>query len=748
MHTCLFVIFLAPGFQIDERPEKWVVSPTKEMARSSEALTLFALGAMYAREERLLLAVSTLESAALLDPEAASIQRELVPIYLSLGRADDAKISCEKVLKQEPQDYQSRFQLARLREAQGDLKGAIEDLRLGLASPHLKGAPERRYLMQTALTSYLERTKDIAGAIASEREVVAIFTRYKDQFLDNAIFTDQRMIAAQAEAYEKLGALHQSLKQFSEAMEPYKKARDLYLELKEDKERFSAVRLNWYLSDIAYQRGEFAESLKLLDSYILYQPNEKAPYSRKVELLRKLNRSAEILPMLEKEIARQSHQTGLKLIYAHELARTPGREAEAEKILEALIEKTTTNEPIQELLEMYQEQGRFQALVDRFNQLVMQSTPPEDRYSPERANAQRLIPLFCSCLNHSRELSTQTITFLVKQMKDNPNYHVRTWYLFGYLALFQEDRNSSEILLKKSLELPVPPYQRNLRPTVISDLMTLYSSARDWKKVIAFAKEELKTETQLPQLVEFNLTWNLARAQDHEGLWDESLKTIEQMLTQSQANQRLAIQCMRCDVLSRANRPAEAIHELEELLQKPLTAQEIYRVRATYSRVLQDAGKIEEAEKQLRLWYEQNPNDPLVNNNLGYFLLEFKGSLDESERLIRKAIQEDARLIPQRQAAKLPTETSAYLDSLGWVLHKQGKHLEAKEYLLRALNLSKAEDVTGEEWEHLGDVHVALKELTEAREAFDKAIGAYQADVWSLQKHKADSAKKKKEQLK
>ena len=58
-------------------------------------------------------------------------------------------------------------------------------------------------------------------------------------------------------------------------------------------------------------------------------------------------------------------------------------------------------------------------------------------------------------------------------------------------------------------------------------------------------------------------------------------------------------------------------------------------------------------------------------------------NLAEAEKLIRKAIEEDRKL---RKKLKLGTtsDNASYLDSLGWVLFKQGKAKESKPYLIQA----------------------------------------------------------------
>jgi predicted negative regulator of RcsB-dependent stress response len=84
-------------------------------------------------------------------------------------------------------------------------------------------------------------------------------------------------------------------------------------------------------------------------------------------------------------------------------------------------------------------------------------------------------------------------------------------------------------------------------------------------------------------------------------------------------------------------------------------------------------------------------------------------------------------------------DNAAYLDSLGWVLFKQGKAKEAKPYLLDAIKQKDGQHL--EILDHLGDVHLALGEKAEALAAWKKGLEAA-TDGKRDQKRKAEVQKK------
>jgi tetratricopeptide (TPR) repeat protein len=111
-------------------------------------------------------------------------------------------------------------------------------------------------------------------------------------------------------------------------------------------------------------------------------------------------------------------------------------------------------------------------------------------------------------------------------------------------------------------------------------------------------------------------------------------------------------------------------------------------------------------------------------NDLGYIWADNDMKLDEAEKLIRKALdldREDRKKDPDFDP-KTDRDRGAYLDSLGWVLFKQKKTKEAKEWLIKALEDKTAQHI--EIFDHLGDVHMVLGEREEAIRAYENGLKA------------------------
>ncbi|MFH1726395.1 MAG: tetratricopeptide repeat protein [Elusimicrobiota bacterium] len=116
-------------------------------------------------------------------------------------------------------------------------------------------------------------------------------------------------------------------------------------------------------------------------------------------------------------------------------------------------------------------------------------------------------------------------------------------------------------------------------------------------------------------------------------------------------------------------------------------------------------GDIANAELHFRELLRRHPNDASALNYLGYSLADRGLKLDEAEALIRRAVELD----PDR---------GAYVDSLGWIHHKQGRRQEALRELKAAAQLLPDDETI---WDHLGDAYRVSEDTASAWESWKMA---------------------------
>ena len=101
-----------------------------------------------------------------------------------------------------------------------------------------------------------------------------------------------------------------------------------------------------------------------------------------------------------------------------------------------------------------------------------------------------------------------------------------------------------------------------------------------------------------------------------------------------------------------------------------------------------------------------DPKNIYVLNNYGYYLSLREEKLDRAEEL-------------SAYCNELEPDQSNYQDTYAWILYKQGKFVQAKDWLEKALkNGAESNAVI---LEHLGDTHAKLKNITKALEFWNRA---------------------------
>jgi tetratricopeptide (TPR) repeat protein len=193
-------------------------------------------------------------------------------------------------------------------------------------------------------------------------------------------------------------------------------------------------------------------------------------------------------------------------------------------------------------------------------------------------------------------------------------------------------------------------------------------------------------------------------------------------------------------VLREAGKTEEAITTYEDVLDRLDDAKELKddsrtrikrNVRYLLSGLHVDNKNVDKAAKQLQMLIEDEPDRATYYNDLGFIWADHDKNLEKSEEYIRKALKLDAaereKLLKEGKnltpddVARLKRENAAYLDSLGWVLFKQGKFEEALKYLEKAAQ-DEEDGRHIEIWDHWADALVALGRKKEALGVWQKSL--------------------------
>jgi len=195
----------------------------------------------------------------------------------------------------------------------------------------------------------------------------------------------------------------------------------------------------------------------------------------------------------------------------------------------------------------------------------------------------------------------------------------------------------------------------------------------------------------------------LALAYESANQVDEAIDVLRR--GEAEFSDASSIAIYRGVIYGRAGRYSNAINSYgRALIIDPGNEDAIFGLADAYER----SGRRGDAIELLRELWDDNREDPLVANYLGYLLVEENIELKFAGDLIELALEKDP-------------ENAAYIDSYGWYLYRMGDYEEALDYLLRADSLAQSPDPvilehTGEVYEKLGKIELAVKYYNKALE--------------------------------
>lgn len=696
----------------DDRPLRHAPrqSPSKKDLDHREAQRLYGLGMLHERGNRLIEALRSLEEAQKFDPESASIARALFGLYVALDRTEDAFTACRKVLKMDPEDYQTAYLYARQLRGMDRSQEAKDALVLASRSPKLKARPEMAAQVWFDLALLQEQFKEWDLAEQSLRQVVAVLENPAG-LIATGKFSREEVTSQITESLERLGRVCLQGKRPDAAIKAFEEAKK--------KDPLRGARLSYNLAQVYRDQGKPREALEQLNSYLLSQPQGVEGYEMKIGLQRKLGRGADVLPQLETSSGRDPHNVGLKLLLAREY-RQARQWREAGAIYDKLLEINVTPEVYRGQFDLLKEQGTS-GPVQILNKLdvVMTKAIGEEKNNGDASDARRARAML-TVLREDAELVRKLLTLAVVQVRGKTlGYATRG--VLATLAMRTRQYDFAEKLFRACLDRPSG--STNLEHEAYQGLLRVLQTQHKHQEMIEICQRGLKTAQQTNRVMfhRYLVSANSA-LEDHKA----ALAAADLAVAEAGKTEALWCKRVRVDAMVQAGEHAKALAACQELLKEYNQGQDLRDARYSLSGVLHAMGKHDESEEQLQLILQADPNDATVNNDLGYHWADRNKNLPEAEQLIRKALELDRQLRTSGTSldAESDKENAAYVDSLGWVLFRRGKLEEAREQLEKAASLPSGEE-DPVVWDHLGDVYVRLKQPQKAVEVWKKSLSLY-----------------------
>ncbi len=327
-------------------------------------------------------------------------------------------------------------------------------------------------------------------------------------------------------------------------------------------------------------------------------------------------------------------------------------------------------------------------LRKRANELL---TKAESLKPEEPGVQQRIADLYIT--NGAPEKAVSIYVELLKQYPNLPTIRER----LADLYLRGNDMDKAREILESMLK------QNGANPQANYLLGVIASDAKDYKKAAGYFEKTILLNPT------FEPAWyDLAGMQIASDQAQSALATLERL--RAATPQSFLLEFYSALAYSRLKNYGEALKYLvrAEIIANATETNRLnhvlyFQLGAVYERNKDYA----QAEKYFGKCLEENPDDTETLNYLGYMWADRGVNLDESLRMIEKAV-------------KLEPDNAAFLDSLAWVLYKLNRPGEALPHVLKALEQSKEPDATL--YDHLGDIHHALGHTSEAHDAWKKSL--------------------------
>ena len=275
---------------------------------------------------------------------------------------------------------------------------------------------------------------------------------------------------------------------------------------------------------------------------------------------------------------------------------------------------------------------------------------------------------------------------LLKEYPDNTD----VVYAVAVLSMQLEDWPNAEANLKRLLDLNYRD-----RNAVRFYLGQVLEEQKRFPDALQWYGEVTRGEQFMPAQI------RAAQVMSKQGDLDGARKFL-QNVSAADNDQRVQLILAEAQLLRDANQPKEAFDIVGRGLDRlPNNPDLLY----DYAMLAEKLDRVDLLESSLRKLISIKPDHAHAYNALGYSLADRNERLDEARQLIE-------------QALKLAPEDSYIIDSLGWVLYRQGKPEEALKHLQRAYAGRQDPEIAA----HLGEVLWVLGRRAEAQKVWDEAL--------------------------
>lgn len=642
-----------------------------------EALAWFMTGRLRESRNDPQGAYDAYKKALQADSEAVDVYRALVPLAFRLQKADEAIELALKVFELDPDNVELRQQVSLHFLRQNRFEDAIRILEEAKASKSLdKNSPI--YVSINELLANLYQATGDAEKAADSLEVV--FQAIVDPSRFHLEPRVRRVL--RAANLERLGEAFLQVSRTDLAVEAF--------ELAVERGQATESSIAYNLAAALRQKKEPEAALAKLQLYFdaRLKTRGKAAYQLLADLLEDQGKRDELIPRLRKLSENDARNIPLSLFLADEYVEQKQYD-EARDLYQATLENSRDKSGYVGLIRI----GRLQREAEPLFQALMAAADA----SVELQSLQSEVDAIAA----DDELMEAVLKLSENSADQAQQPGPESLYLLGKLSIAAKRNDAATDLFRRAIRQN--PDRENLL-VLYQELANHLFDQRQYgeaSEVYREAIEDPALRSQRPMML-----FRMSQALELNGQTDEAIKAVLEARKTLPGVGLLYYQ--EAWIHYHAQNWDKAIELFENVIKRfPQDKETVRRCQFSLSAIYVQQGDIPRGEKILEDVFAEEPDDPSVNNDLGYLYADQGKNLEQAERMIRKAIAAEP-------------DNAAYQDSMGWVLYKLERYDEALDWLKKAVDTPSGGDPTI--LDHLGDCYHKLDRQEKARESWRQAL--------------------------
>ena len=644
-------------------------------------------------------AMQEYRKALVADPDAIEVYRSTILLAIRFNQINLAQTLLAQALQRAPQDFQFLRLLGAIRQDARQTTQAIDAFERAAKSPELDKDSQEYVLLMMQLGLLYRSTNEIEKA-ADAYQIIFEAVQNPDRYrLSNQAVT---LIESNAElSYERIGTVFLAAKRFDSAMQAF--------ELAQKNPRLKTEEIGFFKAQILEAQEKHAEALAELQPYLdkHLQSQGVAPYRLLVNILKGLDREDEIEEKLDKLYDNDAQNNFIVYALA-DLYREQDKQQKAIELYLKAIGRGADPEGYQGLMDVYYTQGLADEWLGALSGLLGLGK-----------NVEGIEEQFKQ-VSEDKEFMDKLVTAgLALHESGSRKFNYPEAWLLGRLAAAAKRTDDVVQFYQLAME-----YRRSQTPQLSAQLADYLMQQKEFVKAEEIMEEALKNPSstelraaygQILAQILMNLSYELEEAGKRGVALQKIVRANELLPNNPLLTYRLAWLEYRNDHLAKAIEIYESLTGTTDYMNvaDPTLRNLIRQSHFMLSAILVQEGQLQRGQEILEKIYANEPDDPSVNNDLGYLYADQNIKLEQAEKMIRLALDAEP-------------DNNAYLDSMGWVLYRLEKYDEAKKYMLKAVEGSTEGDSTL--WDHLGDIYDKSGEKEEATKAWETALKQAESD--------------------